>query len=204
MGTNKLVERIKSVEVPSDLSPFFLKVESALGQLEEALESNYPAVNKETTIPHLNLQQAWYDYCRRWTEGVKIMRLGDFKVVAPFKIKIGRKVPNFVKYLQHFGPTGFGKYVISKKGVERASVFLAINEKPRLIGILESRKEYIRYSGYVPISVPESEFFRAPVYHLSSSDLGIGNCAYVRLFAEIKDGKSNRLDGFSERGIEFP
>ncbi len=114
-----------------------------------------------------------------------------------------RLIPNFIRYLKGFGEVG----VRQCNDSEKAGVFLKRETNgTRLIGFLEVQQNpcQIEYFGYVPINIPASEFYQVPIYYLSSPpDLGI-NLVNVRLFAEIRDGKVDRIDGYGKRGIEFP
>ncbi|MBS3078708.1 hypothetical protein J4218_01170 [Candidatus Pacearchaeota archaeon] len=219
MGSNKGIEKTRRVKVRHMISDTCNEVVDALNRLEAILQTNLPAVNSDTAMSHLDLQEAWYQYCHRLVNSIELIRIKNSGSESVLNSLYPELLPGFVEYLQKFGSVSFGRHVSYKNNVGRVGVFIArgIEQEGNFLGIFEQGDEHFSYSGYVPINVSEEEFHRpsvhdvskeeslcSSVYPLGSSGIDGGNFAYVRLFAEKTADGFERLDGFLERGIKFP
>jgi len=210
MGTKKEIRRTGKIDmaVPLELRRPCFQMRANLNILETKLERDFPQVYEETAVAHLDLQEALKNYfntlsntiARRIIETSKVIALED----APVSFSL---FSNFVKYLKGFGEVGFSSLAAEKQGIRRCGVFLRKDKDNKFLGLLEAVKSPLQlgYTGYVPTHDPEEKFYGHFVYHLSSPPVIEGiNFAYVRLFAQKIDDGFERIDGFGERGIEFP
>lgn len=214
MGSKKTFERTKEIEsiVPEEIRCLMSKIRMGLNGLEDKLATDFSNVNDAIVIPHLVLQEALYIYCQRLSEAVGIERMKRQGIIHASVTNYTNLVPEFIEYLRQFGEVFFGLQAADYE-FERAGVFLrrrdSQDDEPKLLGFLDVRPclehpKEIEYSGYVPKTISDLEFFKVPIYHLSDINLGLGNVAYVRLFCEMNDGKASRLDSYEDRGIYFP
>lgn len=212
MGSAKPIQRTKEIEyiIPVELHDVHdacFKIRSSLNRLEIRLATDFPKINGETAISHNTLQEAFYNYCENLSEAVSRQKIGKSEIFSVSEDPYAKLIPNFIKYLRGFGEVGISSGVYPLRDFERVGIFLKRKlDEFRLIGFLEIRQnpDQIEYFGYVPINVPEEEFHKCPVYHLSVPDSAIGNSAFVRLFSETINRKPVRIDCYENRGIEFP
>ena len=219
MGTLQSIKPIEKIEQGiSELSFYssIAQIRQNLNDLENTLSTRFPEVNQSTAIPHLVLQQALRDYVQRINRSLDLENIKETPIIPgdpnsfPFC-----SAPNFLSYLSGFGEIGSSEYFNSFPDSAKVGVFLKprnIELNPQFLGLIgiSNDERQIEYTGYVPTNLSEKEFFKHAyknnLWHLSEPPKAEGiNFSYVRLFAEKNSqGKLERFDAFSERGIEFP
>ncbi len=212
MGTNKSVKPTQELKVAREISEPCLSVSSGLMHLEEILRDKFPEVNEETAAVRSMLQQAWYSCSGRISEAIEIDKIKKSRIFLVSEDIYAKQVPNFVKYLSQFGEPGFGCNVVSRQGFKRVGVFLTKESKQIFIGLFDITSDLkglkiLEYLGYVPTKIrSEKEFHNCYVWHLSDPPRIKGiTFRHVKLLAERnKEGQLERVDGYGDRGIEFP
>jgi len=212
MGSAKPIQRTEEIE---DIFPLGLhdvndacsRVRTSLNHLEARLAVDFPDINNETRAPNKTLRKAFYNYCMSLSEAASKEKIRESKPVPVYEDAHARLIPNFIRYLGGFGEVSISSCVCFSRDFERVGIFLTRKvDEPKLIGFLEIQQnpDQIEYFGYIPVNISSSEFFKVPVYQLSTPpDLWV-NLIHARLFCETIDGKPVRIDGYGNKGIEFP
>jgi hypothetical protein len=209
MGTLSTVKNLDFVEgVLSSEHPLFevgTKIRAYFNCFEDIMAAGYPVINGANAISHLMAQEGLSNYFNRIGEGIRLQGIRTSEVVPVSSDRFRfESVPGFLEYLSRFGQVGMSRYLDSPVTGGRTGIFLIKDMQLALIGLLNFNKseKQLEYCGHVPVhsKVNSNTYQLAPSPKIDGVDFN-----FVRLFAQRNsDGNWNRLDGFAERGINFP
>lgn len=207
MGSLKGFKPTEDIEavLPSSLVVQGCMIRTGINALEDCLLAEFPFVLEETQVSHVQMQEAVASYFREVSLAIRNQKIKENPVpIDQLKI-LPQLFPGFIKYLSDFGKVGFGRHFYRRDLDNVSGLFLDFGEGFRHLGFLNNSTDGLQreYCGYVPTKLSQGDFHTSPVYHLRNGPTGL-NSVFVRLFSEVVNGKSVRIDGYEKQGIAFP